>query len=134
MCRLNAWRELVRTSFRADYKFPVNSAKNWFPGHMHKGLKEMQRKVIDVDCVIEVHDARIPFSGRNTTFKETISGVKPHILILNKSDLVPKSNREDIIQKNKASQSNYFRGFICQCKQGKLSLVKRCITESGETY
>ena len=29
----------------------------------------MQRKVIDVDCVIEVHDARIPFSGRNTTFK-----------------------------------------------------------------
>ena len=29
----------------------------------------MQRKVIDVDCVIEVHDARLPFSGRNTTFK-----------------------------------------------------------------
>jgi hypothetical protein len=29
----------------------------------------MQRKLKDVDCVIEVHDARIPLSGRNTTFQ-----------------------------------------------------------------
>jgi len=101
MCKYGAWKDLVQKTFRKEYKFPVNSSKNWFPGHMHKGLKDMQRKIGDVDCVIEVHDARIPFSGRNTTFKETISGVRPHILVLNKEDLIPKEERPKVIQKLK---------------------------------
>ncbi|XP_023339426.1 mitochondrial GTPase 1 [Eurytemora carolleeae] len=102
MSRVSAWKEIVSTSFRKEYIFPVNSSKNWFPGHMHKGLKDMQRRILDMDCVIEVHDARIPFSGRNTTFKETISGARPHILVLNKEDLIPAKNRAEIIDKIKA--------------------------------
>jgi hypothetical protein len=35
--------------------------------------RDMQRKLKDVDCVIEVHDARIPLSGRNTTFQVLVS-------------------------------------------------------------
>eukprot|EP00088_Acartia_fossae_P019649 TRINITY_DN21480_c0_g1_i4.p1 TRINITY_DN21480_c0_g1~~TRINITY_DN21480_c0_g1_i4.p1 ORF type:complete len:331 (+),score=37.08 TRINITY_DN21480_c0_g1_i4:60-1052(+) len=101
MSRVNVWREMVKTSFRPKYEFPINSSKNWFPGHMQRGLKEMQRKVTDVDCVIEVHDSRIPLSGRNTTFKETVSGARPHMLVLNKQDLVPKHNRKQIIEKIK---------------------------------
>ena len=69
-----------------------------------RGLRSMQRKMRDVDCVIEVphllfetktsksfqvHDARIPFSGRNLTFREVVGGARPHILVLNKADLVP---------------------------------------------
>jgi len=105
MCKYGVWKDLVQKTFRKEYVFPVNSAKNWFPGHMHKGLKEMQRKIADVDCVIEVHDARIPFSGRNTTFKETISGVRPHILALNKEDLIPKDDRPKVIQKIKETDN-----------------------------
>jgi len=101
MSKLNAWRDLVRTQFRKEYVFPVNAAKNWFPGHMHKGLKDMQRRITNVDCVIEVHDARIPLSGRNTTFKDTINGVRPHILVLNKADLIPNQDRQEIIKKIK---------------------------------
>jgi len=105
MSKLNAWRDLVRTQFRKEYVFPVNAAKNWFPGHMHKGLKDMQRRLTNVDCVIEVHDARIPLSGRNTTFKDTINGVRPHILVLNKADLIPNQDRQEIIQKIKAADN-----------------------------
>nr|ALS04218.1 mitochondrial GTPase 1 [Acartia pacifica] len=101
MSKIVEWKKLVDTSFRKKYDFTGYSAKNWFPGHMHKGLKAMQRKITNVDCVIEVHDARIPLSGRNTTFKETVSGVKPHLLVLNKEDLVPKADRKLIIKKIK---------------------------------
>jgi len=103
MNRISTWRQLASSRFRQEFKFPTNAAKNWFPGHMHKGLKEMQRRILNVDCVVEVHDARIPLSGRNTTFKETITGVRPHILVLNKEDLIPKEGRKEIVQKIKES-------------------------------
>lgn len=130
MSKLGAWKELVKTSFRPEYKFPINSAKNWFPGHMHKGLKDMQRKVIDVDLVIEVHDARIPFSGRNTTFKETISGVKPHILILNKEDLIPKDNKEQIIQKIKETDSIISEVMFTNASSGTCPTLKTLLPKS----
>uniref|UniRef100_A0A8C7AQM3 Mitochondrial ribosome-associated GTPase 1 n=1 Tax=Neovison vison TaxID=452646 RepID=A0A8C7AQM3_NEOVI len=46
----------------------------------------MQSSLKLVDCIIEVHDARIPLSGRNPLFQETL-GLKPHVLVLNKMDL-----------------------------------------------
>lgn len=64
----------------------------WFPKHMTKGQNRMRKQVHNVDCVIEVHDARIPYSGRNPIL-EYISGGKPSILLLNKSDLI-KTNTE----------------------------------------
>lgn len=51
----------------------------------------MQQKLKSVDLVIEVHDARIPFSGRNEEFKYTVTGLKPHILVLNKKDLINRT-------------------------------------------
>ncbi|XP_013109006.2 mitochondrial GTPase 1 [Stomoxys calcitrans] len=83
-------------SFRQCYKLVTKQAIRWFPGHMGKGLKQMQQKLKSVDCILEVHDARIPFSGRNPEFQHTIAGggVKPHILVLNKMDLIsPKDQR-----------------------------------------
>ncbi|XP_022354947.1 mitochondrial ribosome-associated GTPase 1 isoform X8 [Enhydra lutris kenyoni] len=73
-----AWRE----------SFPLGGrdVARWFPGHMAKGLKKMQSSLKLVDCIIEVHDARIPLSGRNPLFQETL-GLKPHVLVLNKMDL-----------------------------------------------
>ena len=44
--------------------------------------------ILTVDCVIEVHDARIPLSGRNLDFRNDITGNRPHILVLNKKDLI----------------------------------------------
>ncbi len=58
----------------------------WFPGHMHKAQKEMRKLLPRIDVVIEVLDARVPFSSRNPLI-ETIRQDKPHIKLLNKADL-----------------------------------------------
>ena len=90
-------------NFRKSFRILHKEALNWFPGHMGKGLKQMQQKLKLVDCVIEVHDARIPLSGRNPHFRYTVCGVKPHILVLNKKDLTDTSNKvevENVLRKN----------------------------------
>ena len=53
---------------------------------MHKASKEMRHIVPQVDLIIEVLDARIPFSSENPMLKE-IRGDKPCIKVLSKSDL-----------------------------------------------
>lgn len=61
-------------------------AINWFPGHMHKAQKEIKEILPKIDVVIEVCDARLPFSSENPMITK-IRGDKPVIKILNKSDL-----------------------------------------------
>ena len=61
-------------------------AINWFPGHMNKAQKEIKDILPQIDVVIEVCDARLPFSSENPMITE-IRGDKPLIKILNKSDL-----------------------------------------------
>jgi len=58
----------------------------WFPGHMHKARKEMHEIMGQIDIVIEVVDARIPYSSENPFAKE-LRGDKPLIKVLNKCDL-----------------------------------------------
>lgn len=82
--------------FREVYKAVEKNSVQWFPGHMGKGLRQMQQKLKLVDCVIEVHDARIPYSGRNSDFKHTVTGVRPHLLILNKKDLADENTFRNI--------------------------------------
>jgi len=65
----------------------------WYPGHMHKASKEMREILPNIDLVIEVLDARIPFSSENPMLAE-LRGSKPCIKILNKSDLAdPEKTR-----------------------------------------
>lgn len=58
----------------------------WFPGHMHKARVQMKETIPKVDLVIEVLDARIPFSSENPMLEE-LRGDTPCLKILNKSDL-----------------------------------------------
>nr|WP_136250752.1 ribosome biogenesis GTPase YlqF [Ningiella ruwaisensis] len=61
-------------------------ALQWFPGHMHKALKEIKESLNQVDILIEVLDARIPYSSENPEIAK-IRGDKPCLKILNKFDL-----------------------------------------------
>lgn len=56
----------------------------------------MQAKLRSVDCILELHDARIPFSGRNPNFSHGLVGEKPHIIILNKVDLISRDQMKKI--------------------------------------
>ncbi|MBS3965162.1 MAG: ribosome biogenesis GTPase YlqF [Methylomonas sp.] len=58
----------------------------WYPGHMYKASKDIRQALPDVDLLIEVLDARIPFSSQNPML-QNLRGDKPTIRLLNKADL-----------------------------------------------
>ena len=58
----------------------------WFPGHMKKAQRLIEENLSLVDLVIELLDARIPFSSQNPMLRE-ILGNKPRIVVLGKADL-----------------------------------------------
>lgn len=58
----------------------------WYPGHMTKAKRAMKEDIKLIDLIIEVVDARVPFSSRNPDIDDL--GVnKSRIVLLNKSDL-----------------------------------------------
>jgi len=98
-------------------KFHLQKAINWYPGHMMKGLLQIQAKMRAIDCVVEIHDARIPFTGRNLKFQD-ITQLRPHILLLNKSDLVELSQDEKSMIVHKLKQQNVSNVFFTNFKSG----------------
>lgn len=58
----------------------------WFPGHMAKTRRMMKECLPLVDAVIEIVDARIPFSSRNPEMNQLLEG-KQRIILLNKCDM-----------------------------------------------
>ncbi len=72
-----------------------NNTQNiqWFPGHMTKAIRGMQKFLPLVDAVVEICDARVPMGSRNPELSKIIAG-KPHILLVNKCDLADKAANE----------------------------------------
>lgn len=58
----------------------------WFPGHMAKTRRLITDNLRNVDAVIELLDARIPYSSRNPEIQRLTEG-KPKIVLLNKTSL-----------------------------------------------
>ena len=58
----------------------------WFPGHMAKTRRVIKECLPQVDVVIELLDARIPYSSRNPEIEAMIEQ-KPHITLLTKATL-----------------------------------------------
>lgn len=67
---------------------------NWYPGHMAKTKRLLQEQIKRIDLVIEICDARLPYSSRNPDLDRLISK-KQRLLFLNKSDLAdPQLSQE----------------------------------------
>ena len=58
----------------------------WYPGHMTKTRRMMTENISLVDVVIELLDARIPYSSKNPDIDELAKN-KRRIIVMNKSDL-----------------------------------------------
>lgn len=58
----------------------------WFPGHMAKTRRLITENLASVDIVIELLDARIPYSSENPEIKR-LTGSKPRVTVLNKYTL-----------------------------------------------
>lgn len=61
------------------------SQVQWFPGHMAKTRRLMAANMKLVDAVVEMTDARIPYSSHNPEIGR-LTQRKPRLVILNKSD------------------------------------------------
>ena len=62
-------------------------------------MRQINKKLHRYDCIVEVHDARVPFTGRNTKFHRQLAELRPHILILNKVDLCDQSLNDAVVEK-----------------------------------
>ncbi|WNK19372.1 ribosome biogenesis GTPase YlqF [Halomonas piscis] len=58
----------------------------WFPGHMNKARRQIQEALPDIDVVIEVLDARLPYSSANPMLAQ-LTRHKPVLKILSRADL-----------------------------------------------
>uniref|UniRef100_A0A3B3WMH0 Mitochondrial GTPase 1 n=1 Tax=Poecilia mexicana TaxID=48701 RepID=A0A3B3WMH0_9TELE len=85
--------------FRTVFDFGGREVAHWFPGHMAKGLKQMKANLKNVDCILEIHDARISFKTSHSELGFYFDLNKPHLLVLNKMDLADLSNKQKILKK-----------------------------------
>ncbi len=100
---------------------------NWYPGHMHKARKEMNKLMQAIDCIVELVDARLPFSSQNPLISQWRQQ-KPSIVILTKADLADSAQTaqwqrhlEDSAQLKSLA---YTRGDLQQAQQ-ILSLCRK---------
>lgn len=62
----------------------------WYPGHMTKTKRLIEENIKLVDIVIELLDARAPYSTKNPDI-DKLAGNKMRIIILNKADLADEA-------------------------------------------
>ncbi len=63
----------------------ITPSIQWFPGHMTKTKRMIEKNLKMVDLVLEIIDARIPFSSKNPELDRWLNN-KPRIIMLNKCD------------------------------------------------
>lgn len=67
---------------------------NWYPGHMARAKRLLIQQLSRVDVVIELCDARLPYSSRNPDLNGLVRN-KERILLLNKADLADPAKTQD---------------------------------------
>lgn len=70
----------------------------WYPGHMTKAKRNMEKDIRLVDLVIEILDARVPRSTRNPDIRKLCGG-KQRLILLNKADLADPAITRQWIEK-----------------------------------
>lgn len=65
----------------------------WYPGHMTKAKRQMQEDIKLIDLIIELVDARIPYSSRNPDIDD-FGKNKARLILLNKADLADEERNK----------------------------------------
>lgn len=89
-----------------NWFYKMSNNYQWYPGHMTKARRAMQEDIKLVDLVIELLDARIPYSSRNPEIDKLAMG-KARLVLLNKADLASERMNEEWI--------SYFKSKNIEC-------------------
>lgn len=81
----------------------------WFPGHMTKALREMEKEIKNVDLIFYCLDSRAPISCLNPKLSQ-IARDKKIIYVLTKADLVEQSKLNKF--KNQLTSNNSIAVYI----------------------
>lgn len=93
----------------------VKQNVQWFPGHMAKTRRQIKESLTLVDGVVELVDARIPYSSRNPELDDIIKN-KPRIILLNKADV---ANDTATSMWLKYYKNRGFTAISVDCRSGK---------------
>ncbi|CAJ1035616.1 50S ribosome-binding GTPase, putative [Leishmania lindenbergi] len=103
---LNAYKSSMETSTkkcmsREAFVDIDEKGAAWYLGHMQSAVTMLADKVKDADFILEIRDARLPFTTENPNIRKLTAG-KPRLIIFNKAEL---SNEDS----NRAIQEYYER-------------------------
>lgn len=99
----------------------------WYPGHMTKAKRAMQEDIKLIDVVIELVDARIPFSSKNPDI-DTLAANKSRVLLLNKSDMADHAVTDK--WKTYYEEKGYFVCAVDSTKRNGLKAVNQLIQKA----
>ncbi|MGC3875001.1 ribosome biogenesis GTPase YlqF [Halomonas sp. GXIMD04776] len=66
----------------------------WYPGHMNKARRQIKEALPEIDVVLEVLDARLPYSSANPMLA-VLTEHKPVLKILSRADLADPTRTEE---------------------------------------
>lgn len=87
----------------------------WFPGHMTRTKRQMEKSIKLVDAVAEIVDARVPVSSRNPVLHKLIQG-KPRVVLMNKSDMADPEETKRWLQEYR---SRGVPAIAVDCRSGR---------------
>jgi ribosome biogenesis GTPase A len=99
---------------------------NWYPGHMAKAKKEIKESLKLVDVIIELIDARIPYSSKNPDIDE-LANNKPRVLLVNKADLADDRVTADF---KSYYESKGYHVMVTNARNGNLKPVMNVVREA----
>lgn len=70
---------------------------NWFPGHMTKAIRLIEKQLNSIDLIIECRDSRIPYSSHNPLIESWCQN-KPMLIVLTKRDLADNKSLDCFIE------------------------------------
>ena len=102
---------------------------HWFPGHMSKALREIEERIKIIDVVIEILDARAPYSSINEELEKLISN-KKRLVILSKPDLADPNITPILVNKLKKTYDDVLVLNLTDNSAGKI--IGKSVNRLGE--
>lgn len=99
----------------------------WYPGHMTKARRTMQEDMKLIDVIIELVDARLPYSSKNPDI-DTLAAGKSRVLLLNKADMADVAVTEE--WKRYYEEQGYFTLAVNATKKNELKAVNQLIQKA----